>query len=104
MDIKLPQKKWYIKYRFHIVGALLGVALLIMVIVVSTGPKTMRISAESIQIAQVENGVFSEYVNADGTLQPNLTLKIYTREGGYVERLYVQDGAMLKKGDRKSVV
>ena len=99
MDIKLPQKKWYIKYRFHIVGALLGVALLIMVIVVSTGPKTMRIGSESIQIAQVENGVFSEYVNADGTLQPNLTLKIYTREGGYVERLYVQDGAMLKKGD-----
>jgi RND family efflux transporter MFP subunit len=99
MDIKIPPKKWYIRYRLHIVCAILGVALIVMVIVASTGPKTMRINTESIKIAEVINGDFSEYVNAEGTLQPIATLRIYTREGGFVERLYVQDGAMVKKGD-----
>jgi RND family efflux transporter MFP subunit len=99
MDIKLPPKKWYVKYRIHIVAGLLGTALLVMLIKVSTGPKVIRINADSVQTATVTNGEFSEYVNADGTLQPIQTIKVYTREGGFVERLMVQDGALVHKGD-----
>ena len=99
MDIKLPPKKWYVKYRIHMVAGLLGVALIVLLIKVSTGPRVIRISSESIQTASVSVGEFSEYINAEGTLQPIQTLKIYTREGGFVERMAVQDGAMLHKGD-----
>ena len=99
MDIKLPPKKWYIKYRIHIVAGILGVALIVLLIKVSTGPRVIRISGESVQTAQVTLGEFSEYINAEGTLQPIQTLKIYTREGGFVERIMAQDGAMLRKGD-----
>lgn len=99
MDIKLPPKKWYVKYRIHMVAGLLGVALIVLLIKVSTGPRVIRISSESIQTASVSVGEFSEYINAEGTLQPIQTLKIYTREGGFVERIAVQDGAMLHKGD-----
>ena len=99
MDIKLPPKKWYVKYRIHIVAGLLGVALIVLLIKVSTGPRVIRISGESVQTAQVTLGEFSEYINAEGTLQPIQTLKIYTREGGFVERIIAQDGAMLRKGD-----
>ena len=99
MDIKLPPKKWYVKYRIHIVAGLLGVALIVMLIKVSTGPRVIRISSESVQTAQVTVGEFSEYINAEGTLQPIQTLKIYTREGGFVESIMAPDGAMLHKGD-----
>ena len=99
MDIKLPPKKWYVKYRIHIVAGILGVALIVLLIKVSTGPRVIRISGESVQTAQVTLGEFSEYINAEGTLQPIQTLKIYTREGGFVERIMAQDGAMLRKGD-----
>ncbi|MBR5158070.1 MAG: HlyD family efflux transporter periplasmic adaptor subunit [Bacteroidaceae bacterium] len=99
MDIKLPPKKWYVKYRIHIVAGLLGTALIAMLIKVSTGPRIIRISSESVQTASVVMGEFSEYVNAEGTLQPIQTLKIYTREGGFVERIVAQDGAMVHKGD-----
>lgn len=81
------------------VAGLLGVALIVLLIKVSTGPRVIRISSESIQTASVSVGEFSEYINAEGTLQPIQTLKIYTREGGFVERMAVQDGAMLHKGD-----
>ena len=99
MDIKLPPRKWYVRYRIHMIAGLLGAALIVLLIKVSTGPRVIRISSESIQTATVSVGEFSEYINAEGTLQPIQTLKIYTREGGFVERMVVQDGAMLHKGD-----
>ena len=99
MDIKLPPKKWYVKYRIHILAGLLGIGLIVMLIRVSTGPKVIRINSDSVQTATVTNGEFSEYVNADGILQPIQTIKVYTREGGFVEKLLVQDGAIVHKGD-----
>ena len=99
MDVKLPPKKWYVKYRRHIVAGILGIGLIVMLIKVSTGPKVIRINSDSVQTATVINGEFSEYVNADGTLQPIQTIKVYTREGGFVEQLLVQDGALVHKGD-----
>ena len=99
MDIKLPPKKWYVKYRIHMIAGLLGVALIVLLVKVSTGPRIIRVSSESVQTGVVTMGEFSEYINAEGTLQPIQTLKIYTREGGYVERIVAQDGAMVHKGD-----
>ena len=85
MDVKLPPKKWYVKYRIHIVAGILAAGLIGMLIKVSTGPKIIRINSDSVQTATVQSGEFSEYVNAEGTLQPIQTIKVYTREGGFVE-------------------
>ena len=99
MDVKLPPKKWYVKYRIHIVAGILAAGLIGMLIKVSTGPKIIRINSDSVQSATVQSGEFSEYVNAEGTLQPIQTIKVYTREGGFVESVLVQDGALVHKGD-----
>lgn len=99
MDVKLPPKKWYVKYRIHIVAGILAAGLIGMLIKVSTGPKIIRINSDSVQTATVQSGEFSEYVNAEGTLQPIQTIKVYTREGGFVEKVLVQDGALVHKGD-----
>ncbi len=99
MDYKLPPKKWYVKYRIHIVAGLLAAGLIVLMIKMWTGPKVLRVNAESVQIATVTSGEFSEYVNADGTLQPIQSIKVYTREGGYVEQLLKTDGVMVSKGD-----
>ena len=99
MDVKLPPKKWYVKYRIHIVACIMALGLIVMLIKVSTGPKIIRINSDSVQTATVQSGEFSEYVNAEGTLQPIQTIKVYTREGGFVESVLVQDGALVHKGD-----
>lgn len=99
MDVKLPPKKWYVKYRIHIVAGILAAGLIVMLIKVSTGPRIIRINSDSVQTATVQSGEFSEYVNAEGTLQPIQTIKVYTREGGFVESVLVQDGSLVHKGD-----
>lgn len=99
MDVKLPPKKWYVKYRIHIVAGILAAGLIGMLIKVSIGPRIIRINSDSVQTATVQSGEFSEYVNAEGTLQPIQTIKVYTREGGFVESVLIQDGSLVHKGD-----
>ena len=53
----------------------------------SLGPRKLRIDAENIQIAEVKESDFMEYVDVEGLIQPILTIKINTRETGSVERI-----------------
>lgn len=99
MDIKLEKKPWYIRYRYHLAGGIAFLSFLIYVIVLSTGPSKLRIDQEEVQIAEVKNGKFMEYVDVEGLIQPILTIKINAREAGSVERIIGEEGSLLQKGD-----
>ena len=99
MDIKLEKKPWYIRYRYYLMAAGAFVIFLIYVITLSFGPRKLRIDTENIQIAEIKNGKFMEYVDVEGLVQPILTIQVNTREGGSVDRIVAEAGATLKKGD-----
>ena len=99
MDIKLEKKPRYIRYRYYLVAGGAFVIFLIYVISLSLGPRKLRIEADNIQIAEVRNGKFMEYVDVEGLVQPILTIKVNTREAGSVERIVTEEGSMMKKGD-----
>ncbi|WP_297677238.1 efflux RND transporter periplasmic adaptor subunit [uncultured Bacteroides sp.] len=99
MDIKLEKKPWYIRYRYHLAGGIAFLSFLIYVIILSAGPSKLRIDREDVQIAEVKNGKFMEYVDAEGLIQPILTIKINAREAGSVERIIGEEGSLLQKGD-----
>ena len=99
MDIKLEKKPWYIRYRYYLLTGAAFVIFLIYVITLSLGPRKLRIDTENIQLAEVRNGKFMEYVDVEGLVQPILTIKVNTQEGGSVERVVAEEGSMLKKGD-----
>ena len=75
------------------------VIFLIYVISLSFGPRKLRIETDNIQIAEVKNDKFMEYVDVEGLVQPILTIKINTREAGSVERIIGEEGTMMEKGD-----
>ena len=99
MDIKLEKKPWYIRYRYHLAGGIAFLSFLIYVIILSAGPSKLRIDQEEVQIAEVKNGKFMEYVDVEGLIQPILTIKINAREAGSVERIIGEEGSLLQKGD-----
>ena len=68
MDIKLEKKPWYIRYRYYLIGGLLFAAFLIYVIVLSLGPRKLRIDAENIQIAEVKEDNFMSTELNSGTV------------------------------------
>ena len=93
MDIKIEKKPWYIRYRYYLLA---GGAY---VISLSLGPRKLRIETDNIQIAEVKNGKFMEYVDVEGLVQPILTIQVNTREAGSVDRIVAEEGMLMKKGD-----
>lgn len=99
MDIKLEKKPWYIRYRYYLAGGVVFLVFLVYVIILSAGPRKLRIDAESLQMAEVKNDKFMEYVDVEGLVQPILTIKVNAREAGSVSRIVGEEGNMMKQGD-----
>lgn len=99
MDIQLKKRPWYIRYKYYLMAAVAFAIFMIYVMTLSVGPRKQRIDTESIQIADVETGRFMEYVDVEGLVQPILTIQVNTKEGGFVDRIVAEEGAMLEKGD-----
>ena len=99
MDIKLEKKPWYIRYRYYLIATGAFIIFLIYVISLSLGPRKLRVETDNIQIVEVKNGKFMEYVDVEGLVQPILTIKVNTRESGSVERIVAEEGTLMKKGD-----
>lgn len=99
MDIKIEKRPWYIRYKYYIAGGILFLAFLVYVLILSVGPHKLRIESEHIQIAEVRNDKFMEYVDVEGLIQPILTIKVNTLEAGSVERIVGEEGSLLQKGD-----
>ena len=99
MDIKLEKKPWYIRYRYYLAGGVVFATFLIYVIILSAGPRKLRIDPESLQMAAEKNDKFMEHVDFEGLVQPILTIKVNAREAGSVSRIVGEEGNMMKKGD-----
>ena len=99
MDIQLEKKPWYIRYRYHLLGGAVFLGLLVYVIVLSLGPRRLRVSLDDIQICEVKNDKFLEYVDVEGLVQPILTILVNAGEAGSVQRIVAEEGSLLRQGD-----
>ena len=99
MDIPLPQKPWYVKYRLYLLGGIVLVALIGYAIALQLQPKTLRVSIDADQIAVVCDSDFLEYVDVNGLVCPVTSMRVTATEGGTVERICCQNGDLLRRGD-----
>ena len=99
MDIQLEKKPWYIRYRYYLLGGAAFLALLVYVVILSAGPRRLRVSMDDIQICEVKNDKFLEYVDVEGLVQPILTILVNAGEAGSVQRIVAEEGSLLSRGD-----
>ena len=99
MDIKLPKKPWYAKYRMYIIGGAVLAGLLVYAVVLQLGPKTLKVEMADEQIAEVKEGEFLEYIDANGVVSPTTSMRVNAMEGGTVERICCHNGDLLRRGD-----
>jgi HlyD family secretion protein len=99
MDIPLEKKRFTTKKILLIGGIALLLALIVFVIISSLGGSKLNVEKERISISTVENGVFQENIPVNGIVLPITTIYLDALEGGRVEEKFVEDGAILKKGD-----
>jgi len=72
---------------------------LIILIISDTGAK-LNVEADKISISTVAEGEFQEFIPVTGTVLPRTTFYLDAILGGIVEKKFVEEGAMLRKGDK----
>jgi HlyD family secretion protein len=59
-----------------------------------------QVVLERITISTVREGPFQEYIPVIGTVVPKKTIYLDAMEGGSVERVYIEAGSFVKKGEK----
>lgn len=100
MDRKIEKKPLYKKTKFWM-SASGGILffILIFLILADTGSK-LNVESDKITISTVSEGDFQEFIPVTGTVLPQNTYYLDAISGGIVEAKYVEEGAMVKKGDK----
>lgn len=99
MDIPLEKKRFTTKKIAIIVGVAMLAILILFVIFSSTGNSKLNVENERITISTVQAGNFQENIPVNGVVLPIKTIYLDAIEGGRVEERFVEDGAMMKKGE-----
>ena len=99
MDVAIEKKK-FPKSKLLIIGlGVLIAALILFVFINSTGNSKLNVEKERLSINAAADGVFQENIPVSGVVMPITTIYLDAVEGGRVEEKYVEDGAVMKKGD-----
>jgi HlyD family secretion protein len=100
LDRKIDKKPLLKRKKFWFAstgGAIFLV--LIIAILADTGSK-LNVETDKITISTVSEGDFQEFIPITGNVMPRTTFYLDVITGGSVEQKYVEEGTMLKKGDK----
>lgn len=99
MDIKIEKRPWYIRYKYTILMGVALLALVVYAVILSLGPRTIKVNGTEARVAEVSKTYFMEYVDAEGVVKPISTIRVNALESGTLAKIAAEDGAMLRKGD-----
>lgn len=98
MDRIIEKKKWSTKRILTIVGIVAVVALIWLSYYFTSGKSKLNVDTDRVTISEIQKGTFQEFIPVNGVVLPLTTIYLDAVEGGRVEEKYVDDGAMMKKG------
>ena len=99
MDKTLPKKTVWQKYKYYILSGVAFAMFLVYVLIAVSGGSKLRVNSERVVVADVLETHFLDYVDAEGLIQPILTIKLNAMESGMVMQIVADEGTMLNQGD-----
>jgi len=99
MDRIIEKKKWPPKRIIAVSGISGLVVLVVYLIFFRDNGSRIYVPRDRVTISTVKEELFQEFIPVDGIVFPKTTIFIDAIMGGNVQEVYVEDGAMLKKGD-----
>ena len=98
MDRKIERKGLRRKTVLTIIGVVGIVGLVAASYYYTSGKSKLNVEAERVTISEVRQGAFREFIPVNGIVLPVTTIYLDAVEGGRVEEKFVEDGAMVRKG------
>jgi HlyD family secretion protein len=99
MDRKIEKKKWTISRIAIIAGIAVFAFFLVYIFFLRDNSSKIYVNLDQVTIAEVKADKFQEFIPIDGIVLPKTTIYIDAIMGGNVKEIFVEDGALLKKGD-----
>ena len=107
MDKIIEKKKGIARaFTMKAVPYWLGVifAIGIVVLIAQSGSGVMRVNSDTLTIVEVVEGEFNDYIRLNGQVQPMTTIQLSPLEGGVVQAIIVEEGALVKVGEHLLVL
>ncbi|MEO6136290.1 MAG: HlyD family efflux transporter periplasmic adaptor subunit, partial [Ginsengibacter sp.] len=98
MDRVIVKKRWTSKKILTIAGVVALVALIAGSYYFTSGKSKLNVDTDRITISEVSKGNFKEFIPVNGVVLPLTSIYLDAMEGGRVEEKFVDDGAIMKKG------
>lgn len=98
MDRILEKKRWTTKKILLILGIVALASLIFASIYFTSGKSKLDVETDRITISEIKKGAFQEFIPVNGVVLPITTIYLDAAEGGRVEEKYVEDGAVMIKG------
>ena len=98
MDRIIEKKQWTTKKIITITSVVAGILLLLFILFNSFGQSRLNVDRERMIIGEAELSTFREFIPVTGIIQPVSTIYLDLQEGGRVEEILAEDGAVLTKG------
>ena len=99
MDRKIEKKPFYKRLRFWLYSAAGAAFLFLIILILSDSGSKLNVSADKITISTVREGDFQEFIPVTGTVLPKTSYYLDAIQGGIVEQKYIEEGALVKKGE-----
>ncbi|WP_044206064.1 efflux RND transporter periplasmic adaptor subunit [Flammeovirga sp. OC4] len=100
MDTIIKKKKsTFHQYIGYISTGIFILTIILYGISAFNAPSEISISKNKLQIAEVTNGLFHDYINIKGKIQPHQTIYLDAVERGRVKEIVAQEGSFINEGD-----
>ena len=99
MDRPIKKKKWTLKRLAMIAAIFAFLVFLVYILFIRDKQSRLYVNKDQLSIATVLEDKFQEFIPVDGIVFPKNTVYIDAVQGGIVEAVYVEDGAILEKGE-----
>ncbi len=99
MDKKIEKKRWPPKKIAAVAAAVACVIFVLYSFVLRDTSSRLNVETDRITISTVARGPFQEFIPVNGTVLPLETFFLDAVEGGRVEKIFIEAGSLVKKGD-----
>lgn len=99
MDRKIEKKKWPPRKIIGLASIVVFVLVVAYLFLFKFSKSALNVKKERITISTVFKGPFQEFIPVIGNVLPINTVYLDAVEGGRVEKIYLEAGAIIKKGE-----
>lgn len=98
MDRIIEKKKWPAKRILTVAGIVALASLIVAAFYFTSGKSKLNQERERLSIVEVKKGPYKDNIPVNGVVLPLTSIYLDATEGGRVEEKFVEDGAIMKKG------